>query len=178
MDSRNGYNQRRSDLKFELDKRINLLEEKVRGQDLRTEAIIALRDLYSFRIATTYVNEATHNFAPKGLTRKDIENIHKDILNIQHIPRLFVNDVYDIVHTPEAKIDEVVSHFLRGESIIPALLNKRVKDVSQANIAWKIIRFDNLLWWVDTARLRTGIGSTSGLVLGLDCKFLRDILFV
>ncbi|TEY69464.1 hypothetical protein BOTCAL_0116g00120 [Botryotinia calthae] len=106
MASRNGYNQRRSDLKFELDKRTDLLEEKVGDQNLRTEAISALRDLYSSRIATTYVNEASHKFASEGLTRKDIDNIHRHILNIQHIPHLFVNDVYDIVHSPEAKIDE------------------------------------------------------------------------
>ncbi|TGO48581.1 hypothetical protein BCON_0236g00090 [Botryotinia convoluta] len=145
MDSSNVYQQRRSNLKFELDKRIPLLEEKVRDRDLRTEATSALRSLYAFRIANTYVDEAKNKFTSEKLTRKDIDNIHRDILNIQHISRQFVNDVYDIVRTPEAKIAEGISYFLAGEPITPALLNNTVQDASQANIARQIIRLDTLL---------------------------------
>ncbi|TGO28202.1 hypothetical protein BPAE_0031g00680 [Botrytis paeoniae] len=109
MDSSNVYQQRRCNLKVELDKRIRLLEEKVRDRDLHTEATSALQNLYAFRIVNAYIDEATHKFASEGLTRKDIDNIHRDILNIQHIPDQLVNGVYYIVCTPEAKIDEVIS---------------------------------------------------------------------
>ncbi|KAF5869365.1 uncharacterized protein Bfra_011172ca [Botrytis fragariae] len=167
MDSRDVYKRMRSILEFELDKRISLLKEKVRDRDLRIEAITALRNLYTLRIASIYVDGATHNFASEVLTRKDIDNIHRDILNIQHIPHPFLNDVYDIVCTPEANICEVISYFFRGGAIAPALLNKIVKDVSQANIAWQIVRLDALLGGVRTrlseewerinSRLRIGI---------------------
>ncbi|KAF7905004.1 uncharacterized protein EAF01_005526 [Botrytis porri] len=161
MASRNVYQQRRSNFKNAL------LKEKVRDRDLRTGAASALQNLYVFRIANTYVDEATHRFALEGLTRKHIDNIHKEILHIQHIPHQFLNDVYDIVCTPEANICEVVSYFLRGEPITPDLLNKTVEDASQANIAWQIIHLGVLLgrvrnrsldeWNRINSRLRIGM---------------------
>ncbi|TGO34597.1 hypothetical protein BHYA_0190g00150 [Botrytis hyacinthi] len=73
MNSSKVYRQRRSNLKVEVDKRIHLLKERVRNQDLRTVVISTLRSFYAVRIANTYVDEATNRFASKGLTRKDID---------------------------------------------------------------------------------------------------------
>lgn len=118
MDSSNFYQQKRSILEFNLDKRIQLLREKVRDIDL-SEPTRALQNLYAFRIAETYVDEATNRFASQGLTRKDIDNIHGDILKIPHIPLQFLNDVYNIVHTPDANICGVISYFLRESPSYP-----------------------------------------------------------
>ncbi|KAF7894937.1 hypothetical protein EAF00_006751 [Botryotinia globosa] len=145
MNSSKVYQQRRSNLRVELDKRIHLLKERVRNQGLRTRAISTLRSFYAVRIANTYVDEATNRFASKGLTSKDIENIHRDILNIQNISRQFVNDVYEIVRTPEAKIGKYISYFPTGEPSTPAYSDNTVRDASQAIIARRIIRLDNLL---------------------------------
>ncbi|TGO07472.1 hypothetical protein BTUL_0274g00140 [Botrytis tulipae] len=144
MDSSNFYQRSRSNLKIGLEKRIRLLREKVRDSDLHTKPTRALQKLYAFRIAETYVNEATQKFASEGLTRKDIDNIHGNILKIPHIPLQFLNDIYKIVHTPDANICGVISYFLRGKLIIPALLNKIVESGAQANIAWQIVCLNTL----------------------------------
>ncbi|KAF7940875.1 uncharacterized protein EAE97_007060 [Botrytis byssoidea] len=145
MNSSKIYRQTRSNLKVELDKRIHLLKERVRNQGPRTRAISTLRSFYVIRIANTYVDEATNRFASKGLTRKDIENIHRDISNIQNISRQFVNDVYEIVCTPEAKVGKSISYFPTGEPSTPDSSNNTVQDASQASIARRIIRLDNRL---------------------------------
>ncbi|KAF7946657.1 hypothetical protein EAE96_009649 [Botrytis aclada] len=167
MDYSNFYQSERSNLRAGLDKRIVLITKKVWDQNHHGQATEALRKLYAFYIAKTYFDEATHKFASVGWTRKDIDDIHRDILNIKYIPDQLLNGVYIIVHTPEANIAEVISYFLKGKPIPSVLLKTRVRDASQANFVWQIIRLNTLFeefrirlrgdWDEVNSRLRIGI---------------------
>ncbi|KAJ8059963.1 hypothetical protein OCU04_011579 [Sclerotinia nivalis] len=164
MVSKNTFEKKRHDLGSELGKKIDC-------KDLPTEAISILRELYGLRIATTYVDEVERESASRDLTQKDMDGIHKHVLNMKEIfgvclPPLFLNNLYGIIGSHETKIHEVVSYFLEGRPIAPALLNRKLKDTSQANIMWQIIRLYTLVEKMQNGLVERGEKITSQTNIG------------
>ncbi|APA12439.1 hypothetical protein sscle_09g072090 [Sclerotinia sclerotiorum 1980 UF-70] len=79
-----------------------------------------------------------------------MDGIHKHVLNMKEIsdvclPPLFLENLYGIISSYEGKLTEAMSYFLQGRPIVPTLSRLELKDKSQANIMWQIIRLHTLV---------------------------------
>ncbi|CAD6450577.1 84221862-a4be-486e-9783-ff8dd5e16a55-CDS [Sclerotinia trifoliorum] len=118
------------------------LRKRIACKDLPTESISILREFYGLSIVSTYVDEVERESTTRDLTRKDMEDIHTHVLYMEESSDVCL---YDIICSHEAKTHEVVSYFLEGRPIAPALSVRKLKDTSQANIIWQFICLHNLM---------------------------------